>query len=179
MKLRILLAGALVLLACSNKDPGKPARESPDPSSRCTPSPNACTGSCNPCTRLADAQVTSIMGVPLSPGTQYTKEGGGDSHTCSWTQYSERGLPLAQAVLTANMTSAGCDKKSGGGIKITPVTGVGDEACYSQMQGMGPVLLTFRKGCDVYSFDVSGPKLDEATIKDKEKSLALAVLPNL
>jgi hypothetical protein len=179
MMLRILIGGALVLLACSNKEPGTPAKESPSQSGSCTPSPNACTGSCNPCTRLADAQVTSIMGVPVSPGTQYTKEGGGDGHTCSWIQYSERGLPLVQVVLTANMTSPDCNVKSGGGITIAPVTGVGDEACYSHMQGMGPALLSFRKGCSAYSFAVSAPKLDEPTIEAKEKSLALAVLPNL
>lgn len=178
MRPRILIVLALVLVACSNKEPGKARKESPSPGS-CTPSPNACSGSCNPCTRLADTQVTSIMGLPLSPGTQYTKEGGGDGHACSWIQYSEHGMPLVQVVLTANMTSADCDEKSGGGITITPVTGVGDEACYSQMQGMGSALLSFRKGCSAYSFAVSAPKLDEATIEAKEKSLALAVLPNL
>lgn len=179
------LISVLVLVACSKdqtKDQKNPTKENPSPSSSagsCTPSPNACSGTCNPCTRLPDAQVASIMGVSLSPGTQYTKEGGGDGHTCSWIQYSERGLPLVQVVLTANMTNPHCGEKSGHGVTITQVSGVGDEACYSQMQGMGAALLSFRKGCSAYSFAITAPKLDEPTIEAKEKSLALAVLPNL
>ncbi len=176
MRLALVLT-TFSIAACSNKEPSKQVTATK--AGDCTASPNACTGSCNPCTRLADAQVTSIMGVPVSPGTQYTKDGGGDAHTCSWIQYNERGLPLVQVVLTANMTSADCNEKSGAGITITPVAGIGDEACYSQMQGLGPALLSFRKGCAAYSFAVSAPKLDEATIEADEKKLALAVLPNL
>jgi hypothetical protein len=144
-------------------------------------SPNACFGTCNPCTRLTDAQVNAAVGVTVSPGSQYPDGGGGDSHSCTWIQYT----PLVQVLLDSNVNadtfSKICGAPSGGGLTVTPVAGVGDSACYTQIQGLGGPILNFERGCWGYSLSISGPsaQFPDATMEADEKTLALDALPNL
>ncbi|HLK89090.1 MAG TPA: hypothetical protein VKZ18_04295 [Polyangia bacterium] len=143
----------------------------------CTDSPNACHDTCDPCTKLTAAQVSTATGVTVVQGKSY------DGHACEWEQDDTSGLPVFQVQFTANIraTETGCDEVSNpdAGIIVTPVSGVGDLACYAQIVGLGTPLLTFSKGCWAYSIAVSGDGVSDATAEADEQALALVVLPSL
>jgi hypothetical protein len=68
-----------------------------------------------------------------------------------------------------------------GGISVTAAPGVGDDACFVQIEGLGSPDLTFLKGCWAYTisiFSTTNPPPD-ATVEAAEKTLALDALPNL
>jgi hypothetical protein len=143
----------------------------------CTDSPNACHDTCDPCTKLTAAQVSTATGVTVVQGNSY------DAHACAWEMDNSSGLPTFQVQFTANIhsTETGCSEASNAdaGVIVTPVSGVGDMACYQQIVGLGTPLLAFSKGCWAYEMAVSGDGVSDATAEADEKALALAVLPNL
>jgi hypothetical protein len=143
----------------------------------CTDSPGACHDTCDPCTKLTAAQVSTAVGVTVMQGNSY------DSHACAWEMDNSSGLPTFQVQFTANIhaTETGCDTagSADAGIIVTPVSGVGDMACYQQLVGLGTPLLAFSKGCWAYEMAVSGDGVSDATAEADEKALALAVLPSL
>lgn len=106
-----------------------------------------------------------------------------DAHACAWEMDNSFGLPTFQVQFTANIhaTETGCDETGGAdaGVVVTPVSGVGDAACYQQIVGLGTPLLSFSKGCWAYEIAVSGNGVSDATAEADEKALALVVLPNL
>jgi hypothetical protein len=91
--------------------------------------------------------------------------------------------PNDQVQFTANIhaTDTGCDETGGAdaAVVVTPVSGVGDVACYQQIVGLGTPLLSFSKGCWAYQTAVSGDGVSDATAEADEKALALALLPSL
>ncbi len=143
----------------------------------CTDSPNACHDTCDPCTRLTAAQVSTATGVTVVQGNSY------DGHACAWEMDNSSGLPTFQVQFTANIhaTETGCDAVGGAdaGVIVTPVGGIGDLACTQQIVGLGTPLLAFSKGCWAYEMAVSGDGVSDATAVADEKALALAVLPSL
>jgi hypothetical protein len=143
----------------------------------CVDSPNACHDTCDPCTKLTAAQVSTAVSVTVMQGTSY------DAHACAWETDNASGLPTFQVQFTANIhaTDTGCDETGGAdaGVVVTPASGIGDVACYQQIVGLGTPLLSFSKGCWAYQMAVSGDSVSDTTAEADEKALALAVLPNL
>ena len=143
----------------------------------CVDSPAACHDTCDPCTKLTAAQVSTAVGLTVLQGNSY------DAHACAWEQDNSNGLPTFPVQFTANIhaTDTGCNQVGGAeaGVVVTPVSGVGDVACYQQIVGLGTPLLSFSKGCWAYTIAVSGNGVTDGTAEADEKALALTVLPNL
>ena len=115
------------------------------------------------CTLLTDAQVTAALGVTVSPGTPI-----GLPTSCQWAGKGKI------ATLTANNTIAGktalerfdTGKKSNlPGIKVEPVSGVGDDAYYvfysgTNRAGLGLVVKKGKNAFEVrvYRFDLEQAK---------------------
>jgi hypothetical protein len=146
-------------------------------SGACVDSPNACHDTCDPCSKLTAAQVSTAVGLTVVQGKSY------DGHACEWEQDDSSGLPTFQVEFTANIhaTDTGCDEVSNpdAGLIVTPVSSVGDLACYDQIVGLGPPLISFSKGCWAYTIAVSGGDITDSAAEADEKALALAVLPSL
>jgi hypothetical protein len=115
------------------------------------------------------------VGVTVVQGNSY------DSHACEWQDSPTN--PTFEVTFTANIhaTDTGCDEVSNpdAGVIVTPVSGVGDLACYDQIVGLGTPLLSFSKGCWAYTMAVSGSGVTDAMAETDEKALALVVLPGL
>ena len=125
------------------------------------------------CTLLTDAQVTAALGVTVGPGTSI-----GLPTSCQWSGKGKI------ATLTANNTIAGktalerfdTGKNSNlPGIKVEPVSGVGDDAYYvfysgTNRAGLG---LVVKKGKNAFEVRVYGFDLEQA--KPVAKTLAQTV----
>src|SRR3954470_16714938 len=113
------------------------------------------------CTLLTDAQVTAALGVTVSPGAPI-----GLPTSCQWAGKGKI------ATLTANNTIAGktalerfdTGKKSNlPGIKVEPVSGVGDDAYYVFYSGTTRALgLVVKKGKNAFEVRVYGFDLEQA-----------------
>jgi hypothetical protein len=150
----------------------------------CTPSPKACPDGCNPCTRLSDAQVAAVVGQSVA--------GQWNSDVCEWDFSDAQGNPSFAVALHINTDKGTFELEchpggaSDAGITITPVAGVGDDACYisTPAGALGSFDLTFLKGCDAYSISIVGPAgkappFTDAMVRDYEKALALDAVANL
>ena len=62
---------------------------------------------------------------------------------------------------------------------VTPVSGVGDGACFNSLPGLSGPILIFLKGCWSYSVAVTDSTSTDATIEAQEKTIALDAIPNL
>jgi hypothetical protein len=178
----------MLLTACSNdtsKGGGHDGGASTTAGACGTPvSSNACPDGCNPCTRLSDAQVAAVVGKPAVKGTW-------DSDACLW----DFGDPLSTGsfevgfhINTDYATFEDLCHPGGSvtGITVTPVTGVGDDACYlaTPAGSLGAFELNFLKGCWAYSMTIAGPAgqsspFSDTTLQADEKALALDAVPNL
>lgn len=146
---------------------------------------NPCLDGCNPCSRLSDAQVAAVTGMPGVMGQW-------DSDACLWDYNDAEGDISFEVGFHIN-TDYGtfqdeCHSGSAPdqGITVTAVSGVGDDACYitTPVGALGSFDLEFLKGCFGYSISISGPvghmpPFSDATTQDYEKKLALDVVPNL
>ena len=185
---RILLAVVVLLAACSGGGAGSGDGGAPTGGGTCTSANTntGCFGSCNACTILTPAQVTAVVGAQIvDPGS-----GDGDPHTCDWLHNDATGIPDLQVIAYVNITAKGFEDSchprtivADSGISVTPVSGVGDDACYIQLQGLGGPVLNFLKGCWSYSISVlggaGGSPFSDAMIEADEKMLALDALPKL
>ena len=174
------LAVMLVVVACSSSG-AKGSSGTGGGSGACTASPGACHDTCDPCTRLTQSQVSAAVGIMVGPG-----DNSSDSHQCHFEHDDSGGLPDLQVDFDSNMdaqTFADVCKPvsadAGSGIVVTPVSGVGDAACYTSGTGMSGPILNFLRGCWSYSVAVTDGTSTDATIECQEKAIALAALPNL
>ena len=103
------------------------------------------------CTLLTDAQVTAALGVTVSPGTPI-----GLPTSCQWVGKGKI------ATLTLERFDTG--KKSNlPGIKVEPVSGVGDDAYYVFYSGTNRALgLVVKKGKNAFEVRVYGFDLEQA-----------------
>ncbi len=171
----------LVVAGCSSSGGGNGVTGTGGTSGACTVSPNACHDTCNPCTKLTQAQVTAAVGIAVGPG-----DNSSDSHQCHFEHDTTGGLPDLQVDFDSNMDAQTfadlCAPVSGDasvGIVVTPVTGIGDGACYNALPGLSAPILIFLKGCWSYSVAVTDSTSTDATIESQEKAIALDALPNL
>ncbi len=173
-----IVAGAALIAACSSSSGGSGDGGS---GGTCTASPHACFDTCNPCSILTQSEVAAIVNVAVAAGDNST-----DPHMCQYIYSDSSGLPALQVLIYTNINSQTfsqvCHPPSSSfdaGIVLTPVSGVGDDACY--LSGGGNVWpdLNFEKGCWAYEIAVFGNMLSGATEQGYEKSIALAMLPKL
>ncbi len=146
-------------------------------------SANSCVDGCNPCTRLSDAQVAAAIGLPPVTGQW-------DGDACLWDFYEGGNLSIEvsfQVNTDYGTFELECQAPStpDGGISITPVDGVGDQACFLGTSGtLGAFDINFLKGCFAYAISIVGPlgqppPFPTATLQADEKALALDAVQNL
>jgi hypothetical protein len=176
------LACVALVAACSGGGSGN--TDAAPGGGACTPSPQACPDGCNPCTRLSDAQVAAVVGQSV-PGVW-------NSDVCEWDFMDAQGNLSFAVALHVNTDKGTFEDEChpGGapvsGITVTPVAGVGDDACYiaTPAGALGSFDLTFLKGCDAYSLSINGPvgkspPFTDAMVRDFEKTLAIEAAANL
>lgn len=131
------------------------------------------------CSLLTQTQVSSILGVPVNAGVH---PAGGLPPTelhCEWSQSAQGASNPKRVILDifeAVENRSPADrfenaKKEVRGVTKTPVSGVGDEAFYSESRVN--TILYVKKGSFVFQIIVAGFSAEQ--IKDMEKALAQAV----
>lgn len=175
------IAITLVVVGCSSSSGGSGNTGTGGTSGACMASPNACHDTCNPCTKLTQTQVAMAVGVAVGPG-----DNSSNSHQCHFEHDTSSGLPDLQVDFGSNIDAQTfadiCAPVSGdasAGIVVTPVSGVGDGACYTSLPGLGGPILNFLRGCWSYSVAVADTTSTDAAIEAEEKAIALDALPNL
>jgi hypothetical protein len=182
MHRRVIFLALVALAACSSGAGTADGGASP---SACTTAvaSKGCFGTCDACTLLTQAQASAGVDVALNAG-----DNGGDPHSCDWEHLEASGVPDVQVIVQSNIdakTFEGICHPRGvvvdAGITVTAVSGVGDDACYVQLQGLGGPDLTFLKGCWAYTISIAGPtgQFSDATTEADEKRLASLMLPAL
>lgn len=178
MHRRVILTAAVALAACS----GGGAGTADGGAGSCTAAiaNKGCFGTCDSCTLLTNDQANAGVDVALNAG-----DNGGDPHSCDWEHLDATGVPDVQLIVETNInatTFQGICHPAGApdaeGLTITPVSDVGDDACFVQGQGLGGPDLTFRKGCWAYSLSIGGSpsQFPDATIEADEKRLATNII---
>jgi hypothetical protein len=133
------------------------------------------------CSLLTQAQVSAVLGVPVSPGEKIVPT---TTSLCGWEVPGEKTMDRKRLVLsiyTQMGSSTPVDRFNRAktpmqGITKTPVSGVGDDAVSVTTPGLGTGLI-FRKGDAAFDLRVYGFPLNE--LKAKEKALALEVVAKL
>ena len=186
MRITGCAAAVLFMVACSGSG-GSAHGDAANRAGSCGTafSTNACIDGCNPCTRLSDTQVAAALGQGLVQG-----QWNGD--VCSWDYYDAQNNLLFEVSLHVNTDFGTFEdlchspNPAGIGITITPISGVGDDACYitTGVASLGSFDLEFLKGCFGYSISIGGQighplPFSDATAQAYEKALALDAVPNL
>jgi hypothetical protein len=161
-RIRILVAATtLVVLVAACSSSGTPAPSSTAaggggnrPTTQ--PSGGGASGAAvaDPCSLLTPAQVSAVVGLTVGAG-----DSGGDTHSCDWSHPDSNGVPDEQVLLSTNEDPGLCGEGSSAslGITVTPVSGVGDQACMQQASGLqAGDNLTFYKNGLGFSIGVSG-----------------------
>jgi hypothetical protein len=148
-------------------------------------SPHAClqSKSCNPCTRISDAQATAAVGgLSLTSG----QPSGG---ACEWDHDGASNIPTVIVQFDAAQDYATFESECHpsvappSGITVMPVSGVGDDACFVQIPAPPGWSLEFLEGCASYTvtiLNVGQPAmLTDAQIQAYDRALALDAIPSL
>jgi hypothetical protein len=169
----------------TGKDGGTTGHDS-GPLSTCTVSDegNGCNDTSCPCTLLTQDQVSAALGVTVGAPDNGTGKGG-DPHSCVWTyQAAAPSTDKVTVYLTTNIDppsfESTCDNKATNGLTITPVSGVGDVACYTIVADMLGTNLTFQKNCWAYTVSIAATgtltsMFTNDTIEADEKTLAMEI----
>ncbi|HEX4404253.1 MAG TPA: hypothetical protein VH560_05460 [Polyangia bacterium] len=141
-----------------------------------------CFGTCDSCSLLTSALASSGVDVALNAG-----DNGGNPRSCDWEHLDASGVPDVQVIVESNINAQTFEKlchpanhgSNDAGIIVTPASGVGDDACYVQAQGLGGPALTFLKGCWAYTISIVGPssQFPDATVEMEEARIANFVVP--
>ncbi len=163
----VLIAAAIgVVSGCGGATP------SPATAAGATPSATAVV---NPCSLLADAEVQTALGEPVSAGTK----GQGTIVGCVWTGTNAANVAASDAdVVILNMSDPGnfatAEKSSSSTFEVDKVNGVGDDAFYQRTGTLS--LLEVRTGSTVFTVDVEKNNQSDRTA---EKQLALRILSTI
>jgi hypothetical protein len=184
MRITGCAAAVLFMVACSSSNSSSNGDAANRTGSCGTAvSANACIDGCNPCTRLSDSQVAAAVG-------QSAVQGQWDGDACLWDFYDAQNNLLFEVGLHVNTDFRTfedlCYPGSTADITLTPVSGVGDDACYmgTGVAALGSFDLEFLKGCWGYSVTIAGlpghvPPFSDAAAQAAEKALALDAVANL
>ena len=138
----------------------------------CSPHVAQAAPASDPCSLLTQAQVNSTLGVDAAAGRHMA------TSICQWAGPGPAGKNAKTVLLKLQDARVFPYAKAevGHGIVKTPVSGIGDDAVFGTTPGMATVL-TVKKGDIVFVVHVTG--FPEDQLKDKERTLALAVLSRL
>ncbi len=184
MHRRVIFVALAALAACSSGGGAGTADGGASASSCTTAAANkGCFGTCDSCTLLTQDQASAGVDVALNAG-----DNAGDPHSCDWEHLDTSGIPDVQVIVESNINAKTfediCHPRAvvaDAGITVTALGGLGDDACYVQLQGLGGPDLTVLKGCWAYTISIAGPtsQFSDATIELDEKRLASLMLPAL
>jgi hypothetical protein len=133
----------------------------------------------DPCSLLTQAEVSAALGVSVGAG-----DSASDSHAFDWTYTPPNGLvPTAQASIVIDFGTpfsslCGAPSNAALGITIVQVGGVGDGACYDEIQGLGTTMI-FEKGGQAFSVSASLGAAPNTTVEADEKTLSLDAVARL
>jgi hypothetical protein len=140
-----------------------------------------CFGTCDSCTLITQDQANADVDLELNAG-----DNAGDPHSCDWEHLDMSGVPDVQVIVESNINAKTfediCHPANHGsndaGITVTPLSGVGDDACYVQIQGLGGPALTVLRGCWAYTISIAGPtaQYPDVTTELDEKRLAAIIV---
>jgi len=184
MHRRMIFVALAALAACSSGGGAGATADGGASAGSCTTAvaSKGCFGACDSCTLLTTDQASAGVDVALNAG-----DNAGDPHSCDWEHLDTSGVPDVQVIVESNINATTFERichprgTADAGITVTAVGGVGDDACYVQIQGLGGPDLTVIKGCWAYTVSIAGPtaQFDDATIEADEKRLATIMLPAL
>ncbi len=122
----------------------------------------------DPCTMLTVDQVNSVTSLSAQAG-----DSGGDKHLCTWV--ADKG----QVQASDNEGAGHCDvvSSAAAGLTVTPVSGLGDQACVLTITGLGTNLVVYRSGLG-FRVNVTG-SIPDGSIPSMEEALAKDLLANL
>jgi hypothetical protein len=124
----------------------------------------------DPCTLITQAEAAAAFGGPVDPG----KQAAAGASSCLWSAskpVSADGVDIA----VIGVSTFDKSHKSGPGITVTPVPGLGDEAYFVDL-GPGFVNLQVRKGSTTFTVDVMIHGASNANVMAADKSLAQLIV---
>jgi hypothetical protein len=156
----IILGAVLSVLACSSVHAAQPPHDA--------------------CSLLTQTQVSGILGVGVNAGVHPAGDVPNSQLNCQWSQSAQGASNPKRVILDifeAVENRSPADrfenaKKEVRGVTKTPVSGVGDEAFYSESSVN--TILYVKKGSFVFQIIVAGFSTEQ--IKAMEKALAQAVV---
>jgi hypothetical protein len=155
--------------ASASSAPSAPSSAAASAASTAPGSASAAAGyPADPCTLLTLDQVDSVTALGAEAG-----DSGGDIHLCAWVAKN------GQVQASDNEGAGHCDAASSpaAGITVTPVPGLGDQACILAMSGLGTNLVVYRKGLG-FRVNVTG-SIPDGSVPAMEEALAKDLLANL
>jgi hypothetical protein len=185
MHRRMIFVALAALAACSGGGGAGATADGGASAGSCTTAlaDKGCFGTCDSCTLLTQAQASGGVDVALNAG-----DNAGDPHSCDWEHLDTLGVPDVQVIVESNIDAKTfediCHPRAvvaDAGITVTAVSGVGDDACYVEGQGLGGPDLNVLEGCWAYTISIAGPtaQFSDATMEADEKRLASLLLPAL
>ena len=131
------------------------------------------TAPTDPCSLLSSDEINTAMGVPMGVGKAMA------SKACQWRQPVKPGAPGAivdVTILDSRRYELG--KAIGGSpkFKVTPVSGLGDEAYYSASTDGKMTDLRVKKGDAAFAVHVWGAGVPSAQSEPKELALAKRIV---
>jgi hypothetical protein len=134
----------------------------------------------DPCTLLTQAEVTSVVGKPVGPGSSAD-----NPNSCDF-QYPAEGVPDIQAGVdfidgTLDDVCSDVAGASAMGMTIEPISGLGDGACFIYVGKLraGSTLTFSRNGRLFQTFADLGPSSSTADMKAADTTLAQDALARL
>ena len=128
----------------------------------------------DPCSLLSASEINGVMGVDMGPPKALATK------TCQWRQPVKTGSAGAIVDLTL-IPQAGYDmgKQVSGAFTATAVSGVGDDAYFSESKNGKITDLRAKKGSTTFAVQVRGAAMTGADAKAKELALAKLIAPKL
>jgi len=123
------------------------------------------------CSLLTAPQINGAMGVDMGTPKSIGTRG------CQWRQPVKSGSSGVFADVTIiDQNGYAIGKKAAGTFTITPVSGLGDEAYYSESTNGELTSLRVRKGSAAFAVHVWGGPMPAAEAKSKELALAKLIV---
>jgi hypothetical protein len=155
---RILLTTTLLLISCHKSEP------TPAPTPHVAQQPVA-----DSCLVLTSAEISAALGIPVDPGKHTLAT---SDLMCNWPRTGA--APATEPALVLNFNSLAVfnrEKAASGNVKVTPATGIGDEAFYVTSQ-LGTSLL-IRKGNTTIGFSIHDKTLPTPKAMAMENTLGM------
>ena len=127
------------------------------------------------CSLLTQAQVSSVLGVPVEAGKRIIPS---STQMCGWSEHGGPTVISKRVLLTLSTPEKFARGKTPfQGITKVPVSGIGNDAYFVTASGLGTTLNVL-KGNSAFAVSVKGqPSADK--VKEFEKTLAQDVLSRL